>query len=408
MNIGRYVTGFALAEVSGARPERLLSALAERGIPFWNAGPPEDFRLTVCVPLRAAGLIPPLAEALGCQGRILKRRGLPVLLLALRHRLVLALGLALGAALLFISGGFVWDIEISGNETIPEGVILEALSECGVDIGAFWPAFSQDQIRNSMILKLPGIRWMTVTIRGSHAEVIIRERRDYIEPVAEEEYANLVAVKAGLVTEVLALRGTAVTAVNRAVLPGDVLVAGYSTGRFGVQGPVRAIGSVTARTWYELTARSLTAVTEKGAEGDETVGWALILGKTRINFYKGSSICPAGCDKIISTWSLGAEGLFTLPLTVERAVYGAYDTVSVEALELREELEALLLETLEGQLSEGGSVVETSFTASQTDGVLTVTLRAECLEQIAKTVPLTEEELLEIQAKIPSTEETDS
>ncbi|MCD8321437.1 MAG: sporulation protein YqfD [Oscillospiraceae bacterium] len=407
-NYVRYVTGWATAEASGAQPEKLLYALAERGIPFWGAEPPRDFSLTVEIPWRAIKLTPALGASIGCEVRIISCHGLPAVFKKLRQRVVLLVCLAVMLGLLFVSGAFVWDIQISGNETIPEGVIRQALAECGVDIGSFWPAMSQDQVRNSMILKLPGIRWMTVTIRGSHAEVIIREKRTYIEPVDEGEYVNLVAAKSGLVTEVLALRGTALTEESRAVLAGEVLVAGYATGRYGtIQGLTRAIGSVTARTWYEMTVEAPVNVEEKTSLEDKTVQWALVLGKTRINFYKGSSICPSDCDKIIKEYALSVGGLFTLPLTVEKTIYTSYVTQSVETLELREEMEAMLLAALSEELGQTGEILSARFTASNGDGVLYVTLFAECQEQIAQAVPMTAEEILEIQEKIVVTEEAE-
>ncbi|MCD8117158.1 MAG: sporulation protein YqfD [Oscillospiraceae bacterium] len=407
-NYARYVAGWATVEASGARPEKLLCALAERGIAFWGASPPKEFSLTAEIPWRAAKLVPALGASIGCEVRVVRYHGLPAVFRKLRHRVALVVCLAFLLGLLFVSGAFVWDIRISGNETIPEGVIRQALAECGVDIGSFWPAMSQDQVRNSMILKLPDIRWMTVTIRGSHAEVIVREKRTYIEPVDEGEYVNLVAVKAGLVTEVLALRGTALTEENRTVLAGEVLVAGYATGRYGtIQGLTRAIGSVTARTWYEMTIEAPVNVDEKTSLETQTARWALILGKTRINFYKGSSICPADCDKIIEEYTLSVGGLFTLPLTVEKTVYSPYTTQSVEALELREELEAALTTALAGEIGPEGEILSARFTASGGDGVLYVTLFAECQEQIAQAVPMTAEEILEIQEKLVTIEEAE-
>ncbi|MCD7749774.1 MAG: sporulation protein YqfD, partial [Oscillospiraceae bacterium] len=358
---------------------------------------------------RAAKLIPALGASIGCEVRIIRCHGLPAVFKKLRQRVVLLVCLAFMLGLLFVSGAFVWDIQISGNETIPEGVIRQALAECGVDIGSFWPIMSQDQVRNSMILKLPGIRWMTVSIRGSHAEVIIREKRTHIEPVDEAEYVNLVAAKTGFVTEVLALRGTALTEENRAVLAGEVLVAGYATGRYGaIQGLTRAIGSVTAHTLYEITIEAPVYVEEKTASEGQTVRWALVLGKTRINFYKDSSICPADCDKIIREYTLSVGNVFTLPLTVEKTVYTPYTTQSVEALELREELEEMLIAALAEEIGQEGEMLSAQFTASSGNEVLYVTLFAECEEQIAEAVPMTAEEILEIQEKIVVTEEVES
>lgn len=405
MSWARYITGWVTAEISGAEPERMLRALAERGITFWGATPPRDYRLTVQVPQSAAKLIRPLAAANGCEGVIKSRHGLPAAFWKVRHRYMLLACIGLIAALLYVGSAFVWEISVTGNDTVPEGVIRQALQSSGVDIGAYWPAFSQDQIRNSVLLRVPELRWMTVTMRGSHAKVVVREKREHPPVIDRKELVKIVAAKAGLVEKVDALHGTAETEENLAVLPGETLIGGYMTGRDGVIGPTRAIGTVTARTWYELTAKCPTQEAAKTPNGKKTTRWALILGKTRINFYKGSSICPVGCDKIIEEHALGRDGLFALPVTLEKTVYTAYDTRPEAAAELREELEYQLMERLEKLVGQDGQVVSSAFSASEKDGALSVTLRAECREQIGREEPLTEKDLAEIQAKIPKTEE---
>lgn len=404
----RYVTGWAQVRIRGAAPERFLSALAERGISFWEAQPPRDYEMSVKIPLRAAKLAVPLAEALGCEGEILCRGGLPAMLCRAKHRWMLLGGGFFLVLMLAVSGMFIWQIDVEGCETISEAEVRHALAECGVDIGKSWVGLRQDLLRNSMILKIPEIRWMTVSIRGSRAEVIVREARTGPEPVAEKEFVNIVAEKAGLITSVEPLRGTAVTAEKRTVLPGETLIAGYTTGRYAVQGATRAIGEVWARTWYERTAAAPVDMTIRTPSGEKQRKWSLILGKIRINFFKGSSICPDGCDKIIYVYPFAGEGVFALPLSLEKTELAVCDTESVRAEELRAELEAQLMEELLSDIGPDGTVTEYVFTASENEGILYVTLRAECHESIGISRPLTEEELLEIESKIPKTEETDT
>ncbi len=405
MNGARYFTGWVTARITGAAPEKFLCALAERGIPFWDAEPPVDYSLTVEIPWRAAKLVQPLAASLGCEGTVTGRHGLPALADKLRRRYFLLIGAALILAVLFVGSAFIWEIDIEGNETVPEGVIRQALQECGVDIGAFWPGMSQDGVRNGVILRVPDIRWMTVTMRGSHARVIVRERYTHPPIVPETAYADIVAAKAGLVEHVDAFQGTALTEPTKAVLPGEKLIGGYVTGRIGVQGPTRAVGAVIARTWYELTAKTPAVPMGKSYSGHERTRWALILGKTRINFYKDSSICPAGCDKIIKEYTLARKGLFALPVTLVKTTYAPYDTRAADGTRLRKALEDQLMETLTGQLGEDGEVLSSRFSASGSNGALYVTLRAECREQIGVSAPLTDDGLAEIQAKIPSTDD---
>ena len=115
------------------------------------------------------------------------------------------------------------------------------------------------------------------------------------------------------------------------------------------------------------------------------------MGKKRINFYKGSSICPAGCDKIIKTYALSWPGVFTLPVAVERTVLRECGLRTERAEELTAELEARLTEELTRRIGESGEIVSARFSVTETDGLLRVTLRAECAESIGVTVPLVRE-----------------
>ncbi len=405
MSWARYITGWAALEVSGVEPERFLQALAERGVGFWNATPPEDFTLTVQVPERAVKGLDALGAGLGCQCTVRSHHGLPALWRKLRRRYALLACLGAVLAILYVGSAFIWQIDVTGNETIPDGPIRQALQACGVDIGTYWPGLSQDMVRNGVILRLPGIRWMTVTVRGGHAKVIVREAREHLPLVDRKALTKVVAAKAGLVERIETLQGSPVVEVNDAVLPGEELIGGFATGRFSVVMPTKGMGRVTARTWYELTAKRSTELSVKRRQGGKTVRWALILGKTRINFYKDSSICPAGCDKITTSHTLGRAGLFTLPITVEKTVYTGYETDATTAAELREELEERLMDTLLAEIGEDGQVLERRFAALERDGALYVTLRAECREQIGVEQPLTDQDLADIQAKIPPKEE---
>lgn len=405
MNPARFFTGWAELRCTGPEPEGFFTLLGESGIPFWDAPPPENYCVTVRLPQRYAAKALRLAASAGCEAAVTKSRGLPRAARKLRRRWLPAALLPALLLLLAWSQSYIWFIDVTGNETIPEGVIRNTLAECGVDIGTRWVGMSQDEVRNSVILRLPGIRWMTVTMQGSRAHVIVREALEKPELVPEDEYADVVADRAGLVTRVYALRGTAETAENRFLLPGDTIIGGYATGRFGVQGPVRAIGWAEARTWHTITAAAPAALAVKSSAGAKSVRFSLILGHTRINLYKDSSICPAECDKIIESLSLSIPGVFTLPITLEKTTITPYETRSLPAEELPEELSSQLREELVRRIGAEGQIVSEEYAVWEAEGFVYVTLEAECLERIGRTEPLTEAELAHICAKIPDTAE---
>ena len=403
MSLARDILGWAELRFTGPDPEKLLCLLAEHGITFLEASPPEDFSFTAGIPLIELGRTEAIARKAGFETQIVGKHGLPAAAVRLRRRWPAALTALLFICALLWSQSYIWYIDVNGNEKIPEGVVLQALEECGVSIGARWVGMHQDSVRNGVILRIPGIRWMTVSMRGSRAEVIVREAREKIEPIDEDEYADVIADRAGLVTGVYALRGTAET--ERVVLPGDVILGGYATGRFGVQGPVRAIGWAEARTWYELTAAAPSELAVKVRSEEKSVRYALIFGRTRINFSKGSSICPAECDKIIKEYTLALPGVFTLPIALEVTTITSCGTRYETAAELPEELSALLREELKHRIGETGRIVSERYTTREADGMTYVSLEAECLERIGRTVPLDEAGLARIRAKIPKTEE---
>ena len=77
-----------------------------------------------------------------------------------------------------------------------------------------------------------------------------------------------------------------------------------------------------------------------------------------------------------------------MPLTVQRETHRAYETAAA-ALDpdaARQMLEEQLLEELKQAVGEG-EVVSTDYTAVQEDGLLRVTLQAECTEEIGRFVP---------------------
>jgi hypothetical protein len=65
------------------------------------------------------------------------------------------------------------------------------------------------------------------------------------------------------------------------------------------------------------------------------------------------------------------------------------------------------MDALQQTIGSDGEILSATFTASRREGVLYVTLHGQCQEQIATAVPLTEEEILLIQERISTTEETD-
>ena len=371
--------------VTGVLTAGFLNRCAAAGIRLGAVEPESETTLYVTVPLRALKRAQRLAVRSQCELTPLEAQGTRALARRLGRRWVPALCLLLLFCLLVWSKLYIWDIEVTGNETVPTGAIRGALSDCGVGIGTFWPNIVSEKLRCELLLKLPKLAWATVNIHGSRAEVIVRERVPKPELFDEDEAVDLVADRLGFVTEVRALAGTARVRPGSAVLPGDVLISGSADSAFSGQRALHAVGSVTAETYYELSAAAPAEETVRGAADAPQERWALLIGKKRVNFYRNSSICSGSCDKINTLWECKIEGLFTLPLALLRERYTDY------AAETRARDQNALYRAMEAQLHaqllsavDGGTIERENYTHSVSDGRVVVTLRARCSENIAK------------------------
>lgn len=383
-----FFMGSALCEVTGARPEKFLNALGSAGIAYSRVSSVDDFTLRLVIEARDMAAAKSLATRSQCEIRRVKERGVSSAARRLRRRTALVAAGVVCFALLAASSLFVWDIDVEGNETVSTGEILRALASCGVESGSFWPGWEADSIENSVILAVPELSWVGVSVDGSRAYVRVRERIEMPEIVDNDAPGSISAAATGIIERMEVLAGEPLVAAGDAVAAGETLVSGEIPSEVGDTLYVHAQARIIARTWRELTAAAPIEYTAAQESGSHT-RWAVIVGGRRFNFYAGSSQTPLGCGKITTEYPLAWDGVFTLPVTLVREQIVEYDAApaggDTEALtsRLSEVLSAELTQLLDGR----GEVLNTTFTASESGGMLYVTMRAECTEDIAVYTP---------------------
>ena len=386
--------GRAECTVRGAMPAVFLSRCGGAGIPILGAEARSEDTLIVILRLRDLERAQQLAPRCQCELTVLHRRGGRMLWRRLLRRGVPALCLLLFLCLLAWSKLFIWELEVTGNETVSTARILNALADCGIRPGTFWPGYTSDNLRSELLVKLPELGWAAVNIHGSRAEVIVRERIPKPELYDADAAVDLVSDRAGFVTQVRALNGTALVKPGSAVLPGETLIAGTADSAFSGKRDTHAVGSVTAETYFELTASVPASEYVRESSGRQRSRWALEIGTKRINFYRNSSICGNECDKIRTVWQCRAEGLFSLPLALVRETFSEYSLTAQprDANLARRELEQQLHARLLSSLSDGDTVESESYSCCLRGGSIEVCLRARCSQEISMEKPRIQEE----------------
>ena len=392
----KLLRGSVCVRAKSAYPERMLNLCSARGIEFWDVRWIDDTALSFCVARGDLRALRRAAEGCGAEVSIERTAGTPFFFARLRRRHALFAGGILCAALLLVNSLFIWDFEVTGNETVPTETILHALREHGVHRGTFIYSFRSQDICNRVLPELKDLCWVAVNVRGCKAYVQVRERVRAPERVNESEPTNVIAAKPGLITKVRALDGEKRVLPGTSVQQGQLLIAGVvDTG--GTEKPsvttrfLAGKGEVWARTWYDLIVRVPLTYEKKVYTGKEKRSHTLIWGENRLKIgAKGSSICNVDCDKIKNQTQWTLFGLFALPVTWETETLLPYELEVTPRSRADAEAQGKdMLETyLAVLLGEAGSVTQRRFSTAVEGDTLVVTLSAECEEQIGKEVPI--------------------
>ena len=248
---------------------------------------------------------------------------------------------------------------------------------------------------NEALLGLPELSYLAVNIYGTRAEVVVHEAEKKPELLDESVPTDVVARADGIIEDISAESGRALFQAGDVVARGEVLITGdldlkepeYGTVDLG-RLIVHASGSATARTWRVLEETMPLAAQGKAYTGEERTGRSIKFLWMELDFLQNSSISGGRYDKITETRQIT---LFGCPLPVWLT------TVTLRPYELEERpldqeeavlrLEQVLSARLEAEMEAGrGEVLHTDFVTEEKGGRLTVTLLAECREEIGRTV----------------------
>lgn len=395
--IVNFLQGSVRIRVIGAFPERFLNLCGTENFRFWDVEQENRQTFVVTIPRFYLSRAKKIAGQAMCTVEKVEDFGLPAFLFRFRSRYALLAGLFFAIFCAAILSQFILVVDVTGNTTLPDSVILTELESLGFGIGTYGPGVDRRTLANEALLRLRELSFLSVNISGVYAQVVVREAT--APPELEDRWAptDIVAATDGVVVDVDPLIGKPLVEEGDAVLAGEVLISsvetyesGDGTGQVLSSSQVRAEGQVWAQTFREVRAATPLSALAKKASGREKTVYALKFLKHTIKFYQNSSISELTCDKIKHAYALTLPGGTVLPLAWEVTELVEYETASA-AID-RDSAEAYLKNQLDLRLAaligEDGQVMSRNLTYEETDGTLTATLKASCLEQIGRAVPL--------------------
>jgi len=391
-----FLRGRVTVQATGAFPEHLINLCAGHAVAFWGVEWIDETSFRFTVALQDWRKVKQLAQKAMCELSAPVAEGVPVLVFRLRKRIGFLLGLSVFLVSMIIFSRFLMVVEVTGNEQVPEEIILSELRRQGVKPGAYIPGIDENDVANRALIGLKDLSFLSVNLHGCRAEIIVREADKVPELLEEKVPADIVSTAAGIVIDVDWTAGQPLVEQGDTVVEGDVLITGfmdlpeytYSEVDMGTY-VVHAAGKVTARTWRTLKSMVPLRAQLKDLTGAERNRWSINYPGGRFNFYQNSGISYERYDKITKTRRLVFPSGKTFPISLTQERIREYsltdgnlnrdEAIDLLKAGLRRELDDILQTT-------DGECIRLDYMATVEDDILTVTMLAECVEQIGKTV----------------------
>ena len=163
---------------------------------------------------------------------------------------------------------FIWNIEITGNETIPKEEIQQILEKHHFSIGSCKIGLQTKNIVEQISLERDDIAWVGIEVKGTNAIVKVVEADLKPEIIPEQEYCNLIATKEGMIVKVTAQNGTPLVKEGDLIKEGTILIGGWLEGKYTGTRYVHANGQVEAKVWYTQKERVYLKEQKKEETGE--------------------------------------------------------------------------------------------------------------------------------------------
>lgn len=217
----RYFKGFLLIKIYGDSCERLLNIAAKNGIMLWNMHYKKNY-ITACVSIKDFRLLRKIIRKKSLKIHILSKHGLPFIMNGYVNRTGIFCGIAIYFLILLFMSGFIWRVEVTGNEKTDTKQIIDTCSKLGVFEGVYKNKIDTANLPLKLLMKTDGLAWCSMNIEGCLLTVNVSETVKDTAAVP----SNLIADFDGVIMRIDVQEGNVCVKIGDTVKKGDLLVSG--------------------------------------------------------------------------------------------------------------------------------------------------------------------------------------
>ncbi len=325
-----FLRGYVCVLVKSRFIERFINICIGRNIYLWDIRYKNECEANMKMSISSFHKVRSIAKKTHSSVRIQSKKGLPMIFHRYKKRYFFMFGFILALCFVFVMSQFIWSIEVVGNENVPSGEILQALEELGFKKGRYNKAFDARDLKNNALLKLDGLSWLWVDIKGSKATVTVNEKKQAPEVIPKNIPCDIVAIRSGVIKDMTIKEGQSRAAIGQTVMEGELLISGIVQSERTEPRYTHASGEVIARTWYESSGIYPLSREVRSPTGRQKKHHILCIGNTEIKFFLSGGNAYGNYDTIEKRYDLVIFGYYT-GLSWKSIIYNEVD-VTYESL----------------------------------------------------------------------------
>lgn len=194
-----------------------------------------------------------IARKTKCKVMIKDKKGIYFKLFKYRKRKIIFILIFLATLFCILASSFIWKIEVIGNETLSAKQIEASLKDSGIYKGKLKFNIDKKEIVNSLRIKENDITWAGIEIDGTRAIVTVVEKtRINKDSIQNEKIGNIIAIKSGIISKIVAENGTAIFKEGSYIYENDIAIEGAIYNKYVENKKVVAKGILQAKCEYVL------------------------------------------------------------------------------------------------------------------------------------------------------------
>ncbi len=224
--IGNHLRGYLKIQISGYSPERFLNLCKHKEIEMWGLEAKSN-TYEMYMTVKGFRKLKPILRKTKTRITILERYGVPFFFFKYRKRKLFFGGIFLCIAIIFTLSRYIWNIDVKGNQTITDEVVIEYLEKTGVFHGMKRSDVNCEKIDTGIRKNFNEIIWVSASLEGCNIFIQVKENTDTFQvSQTEENPADLIATTEGTILEIVTRSGVPCVKEGDTVKTGDLLVSG--------------------------------------------------------------------------------------------------------------------------------------------------------------------------------------